>query len=60
MVDKLVMKLDLGESVSDRSAEPLAVIERAIAVRKGNQALLDRLNPVIAEFVNSPKYRDIL
>jgi diguanylate cyclase (GGDEF)-like protein/PAS domain S-box-containing protein len=58
MVDGLMMRLDLGNHIR-QVGEPLAIIERAIAVRKGNQALLDRLNPVIAEFANSSRYRDI-
>lgn len=56
VVDKLALKLELGDSILQVGG-PLTVIERAIAVRKGNQALLDRLDPVIAKFVNSPKYR---
>lgn len=55
VVDKLALKLELGDHIRE-VGKPLAVIERAIAVRKGNQALLDLLNPAIAEFVNSPKY----
>jgi diguanylate cyclase (GGDEF)-like protein/PAS domain S-box-containing protein len=58
MVDGLMMRLDLGNHIR-QVGEPLAIIERAIAVRKGNRVLLDRLNPVIAEFVNSSRYRDI-
>lgn len=55
VVDKLALKLELGDRIR-QVGEPLAVIERAIAVRKGDQALLERLNPVIAEFTNSSKY----
>ncbi|GAB4507937.1 MAG: hypothetical protein Tsb0026_05300 [Sulfuricaulis sp.] len=55
VMDRLVLKLDLGNHIR-QVGEPLVVIERAIAVRKGNRALLDRLNPVIAEFTNSSKY----
>jgi len=58
VMDELATKLD-PENRIRKIGEPLAVIERAIAVRKGNRALLDRLNPVIAEFVNSPRYREI-
>lgn len=55
VMDNLVLKLDLGNQIR-QVGKPMVVIERAIAVRKGNQALLDRLNPVIAEFTKSPKY----
>lgn len=55
VIDKLVLKLDLGNRIR-QVGEPLVIIERAIAVRKGNRALLDRLNPVIAEFTNSSEY----
>lgn len=55
MVDQLVRKLDWENRIR-RVGEPLTVIERAIAIRKGNRSLLDRLNPVITEFVGSPKY----
>lgn len=58
VVDELLRKLDPEHRIR-QVGEPLTVIERAIAVRKGNRALLDRLNPVIAEFVNTPGYRDI-
>ncbi|BAV34054.1 diguanylate cyclase [Sulfuricaulis limicola] len=58
VVDRLIKKLDQENRIR-RIGEPLTVIERAIAVRKDNQALLDRLNPVITEFVGTPRYRDI-
>jgi diguanylate cyclase (GGDEF)-like protein/PAS domain S-box-containing protein len=58
VVDRLIKKLDQENRIR-RVGEPLTVIERAIAVRRDNQALLDRLNPVITEFVGTPKYRDI-
>lgn len=58
VVDKLAQELDLTTHF-EKTGEPVAVIERAIAVQKGNQALLDRLNPVIKEFVNTPKYLEI-
>ncbi len=38
---------------------PIDVIHRAIAVRKGDTALLDRINPVIKDFVGSAEYQHI-
>lgn len=37
--------------------EPLAEVQRAIAVRKGNTALLARLTPALEQFVQSPAYQ---
>lgn len=39
--------------------EPLAEVQRAIAVRKGNTALLTRLAPALEQFVQSPAYQQI-
>ena len=48
--------------VDDRvkiAGKPLAEITRAMAVRKGNTALLARLNPMLARFRESNEYRAI-
>ncbi len=42
-----------------RLEPPLVTIERAVAVRKGNRALLDILNREIETFVGTPRYRAI-
>ncbi|MHB1142319.1 MAG: EAL domain-containing protein [Sulfuricaulis sp.] len=58
VIDRLIKRLGQENRIR-RVGEPLTVIERAIAVRKDNQALLARLNLVITGFVGTPKYRDI-
>ncbi len=58
VMDSLMRKTDLTDRIR-LVGKPLVVIERAIAVRKNNQALLNRLNPVISEFINSASYQHI-
>lgn len=58
VVDDLVKNLN-EQNLIRKVGDPLAVVDRAIAVRKGNQALLDRLNPVIEEFTRTATYRAI-
>jgi PAS domain S-box-containing protein len=51
---------DIGVDIRIRALDPpLKEVQRAIAVNKGNTALLDRLNPVVAEFIGSEEYAAI-
>lgn len=38
---------------------PVGVVQRAIAVKKGDAALRDRLNAAIMSFVDTPQYREL-
>jgi PAS domain S-box-containing protein len=45
------------EGLIKEVGKPLAEIQRAIAVRKGNRVLLDRINIALARFRHSDEYR---
>lgn len=57
-VEQLVQQLDLAHRLR-KLTPPLAVVERAVAVRKGDNALLAILNREIAAFVGTPRYQAI-
>lgn len=57
-VAQMVQQLNLTHRLR-RIEPPLAVIERAVAVRKGDDALLAVLNREIRLFVGTPHYRTI-
>lgn len=42
-----------------RVGEPLALIERAVGVRKGNPDLLERIDSAVANLISSRHYREI-
>ena len=42
-----------------RTGEPVATVERAIAIRKGNPRLLAALNTAVDQVLNTPEYRAI-
>ncbi len=57
-VERLAQQLDLTHRIR-RLEPPLVTIERAVAVRKGDDALLAVLNREIAAFVGTPRYQAI-
>lgn len=57
-IEQFARQLGLSDRVR-RVGPPLVVIERAVAVRKGNAALLAALNREIETFVGTPRYRTI-
>ena len=58
IIEQFAGQLDLSHRIR-RVGPPLAVIERAVAVRKGNAALLAVLNREIEMFVGTPRYQAI-
>ncbi len=57
-IEQLAQQLDLAHRIR-RVGPPLAVLDRAVAVRRGNQALLEILNKEIATYVGTPRYQAI-
>jgi len=58
VIEQFARRLDLSHRIR-RLGPPLAVIERAVAVRKGNSALLALLNREIETFTGTPRFQDI-
>ncbi len=57
-IEQFARQLGLYQSIR-RIGAPLAVIERAVAVRKDNNALLATLNHEIEAFVGTTRFQDI-
>ena len=57
-IDQFARQLGLSDRIR-RVGPPLAVLDRAVAVRNGNAALLAALNREIETFVGTPRYRTI-
>ncbi len=57
-IEQFARQLDLSDRIR-RVGPPLTVLERAVAVRKGNATLLAALNREVETFVGTPRYRTI-
>ncbi|MBI4083229.1 MAG: PAS domain S-box protein [Candidatus Lambdaproteobacteria bacterium] len=62
VTESTIWKLASEARIADRIRAlhpPLFEVKRAIAVRDGNPALLARLDAAVAEFLKTPRYREI-
>lgn len=57
--ENLALRLGTSDHIK-KVGEPLALVPRGMAVRKGNSALLAKLNPAISEVLQSKYYQRLL
>ena len=57
----IMLMVDLGTQGRIKTVgKPITVVHRGIAVRKGNTALLEKINPAITVVLQSPPYQQML